>query len=384
MLHVAFLALYLIRLKQSPIIDTAMKRKISFVFVFLLLLAAVPVTVFLVGQQQELRKKAAPATTLSLLPSQITAKAGDEFTVEVNIDTGSNQVIVIELHAVFDPTKLEAVTITNSSLAPNIIIAGVVDQSEASITVGTSDTKTPIKGTGTVASIRFKAKAKTDTPISVRLGPNTFVAALTEKSSNVLTGTTPATVTITGGTGSDTATSSADLVPSLPTSPLTSTISATPSVSPTPISTSSAQLSPPATQSATLTVIPFQNNTTTSTKPTIKGKTSPGATVTVTVYSTPVTTVVAADSQGNWSFTPATPLDSGPHNVVASVLDSSGQTITATSSFVVASGSTTQTYNQTQSVIPVSGNETPTLLLVGLGVLLLIGGALYPFILKSL
>ncbi|MEK7141932.1 MAG: cohesin domain-containing protein, partial [Patescibacteria group bacterium] len=163
----------------------------------ILLLVALPITIFVAGQRQEIRKKAAPATTMAVAPASLSKKAGDVFTMEITIDTGENQVVAAELHITFDQTKLEAQTITNGSLFPNILASGTVEPGGASITVGAADAKQPVRGTGTVATVKFLAKEKTDSPSSIKLGSNSFVGGLGEGATNVLAGTTPASVTIT-------------------------------------------------------------------------------------------------------------------------------------------------------------------------------------------
>lgn len=313
-------------------------KKLWLFIVSLLLIGILPAAIYLVGQSQEIRNKAAPATTLSIIPAISSKKTDDIFSIEITIDTGENQVVASELHLSYDPTKLEAQTITNGPLFPNILASGTIEGGAASITVGAADAKQPVKGTSTVAVVRFKAIAKTDSPTAIKLAPNTFVGGLGEGAVNVLVGTTPATVTITEAE-----------------------VQATPS--PTP----SAQTSPTATLSASLTIIsPTKDSTATQEQPTIKGKATPGATITVTVYSTPHTVTVTADGNGNWSYTPNTALEAGPHNIVASVTDQNGNTQTATSAFVVAS-SGTAIGGATESAIPVSGTVETTLLLLFLG-----------------
>ena len=112
-----------------------MRKRLFIIFIFLTLIA-IPATIFLAVQRQELRKQAAPATTLSLSPSSLNKKVGETFSVEVLIDTAANQVISSEIYLTFDPTKLEAQTITNGALFPNILTSGVVESGKASITVG--------------------------------------------------------------------------------------------------------------------------------------------------------------------------------------------------------------------------------------------------------
>ena len=79
-----------------------------------------------------------------------------------------------------------------------------------------------------------------------------------------------------------------------------------------------------------------------------------------------------ADASGNWSYTPSTPLTSGPHNVVASAQDPiTGTTQSTTASFVVA-GAGGET--STQSGTLVAGNAYHTLILILIGTMLLLGG----------
>lgn len=344
-------------------------KKILLLVGSVLLLFAVPISVYVIGQRQEVRKKAAPATTLSLLPSSISKKVGEKISLEVSIDTADNQVVVAEVHLVYDPLKLEAQTITNGSAFPNILASGVVDRGTASITVGAANNSHPVKGTGTVAVVTFVTLDVTDAPVSVKFASNTFVGGLHETTVNVLVSTSPASITIAADPGA-----TPSITPS-PTSTPSATIATTPS--PTPILTpsltptlaasSSAEASP-----AAITILsPLADETATKQTPLIKGKALPGATVTLTIYSTPITVVLKADANGNWSYVPDTPLEAGPHNIVASAQDDSGATQTATKSFVVASGDQTPS---SQNAIPIAGTVSTTYIVLIAGLILLGSG----------
>lgn len=344
--------------------EKAMK-KLAVIVVGIFFLAAIPLTVFLVGQRQELRKKAAPATTLALLPSAITKRVNDMFAVDVQIDTGENQVISADIHIVYDPDALEAQTVTNSTLFPSILSSGVVDRGTASITVGAPSNAQPVTGTGTIATVRFRAIAATQTPVSIRFAANTAVRSVSEGSTNLLVGTRPATVTVAAdatGQFGGAASSSAGLLP-------------TPTLLPQQASGSGSVASSSAVQILT----PAQNTSTTSEQPTIKGKAPPGATVTITIYSDPQTVVVTADANGNWVYTPQEPLADGPHNVVATAQNpSTGAAQTATTTFVVASGQG----SASESAVPIAGSSTPTILLILLGTLLLTSGIMVPIFVR--
>src|SRR3989344_175109 len=194
-----------------------MKRAVI-VVVALFLLLAIPVTVFVVMKNQELRKKAAPATTLSITPVTVNKAVGEEFTLEVKMNTAENQIVAVDLKLVYDPTKLEGLWIRNGTMFPNILSSGVVGSGTASIALGAPNTTTPITGTGTIATLRLKAIAGTTTPVTVRFGSDPFVGALNEGSNNALTSSIPSTITIGGGTqGTPTPSSlTPTLTPTLP------------------------------------------------------------------------------------------------------------------------------------------------------------------------
>src|SRR3989338_2385806 len=97
-----------------------MKRVVIIVFSLILFLA-IPASVFLSMRSQELRKKAAPATTLTLTPTTLTKAVNEEFTLEARMDTAENQIVAVELNITFDPTKLQAEFIHNGTMFPNIL-----------------------------------------------------------------------------------------------------------------------------------------------------------------------------------------------------------------------------------------------------------------------
>src|SRR3990167_3023303 len=73
-----------------------------------ILLIAIPITVYLVQKQQELRSRAAPSTTLSVMPATKTATVGETVSFDIVVDPGTNLVSVLTLVINYDSTKLEA------------------------------------------------------------------------------------------------------------------------------------------------------------------------------------------------------------------------------------------------------------------------------------
>lgn len=346
-----------------------MKKVFLFVVVGLLLLA-IPATIFFLGQQRDIRTRAAPATTLSLTPATQTVNVGSTFKLNVSMDPGPNQVVTANLYITYDVTKLQATAITNGANAPRILNSGVVENGTASIQVGAASNAQPITSAGPIAVVTFTAKSPTTAiaPAQIQFATNTFIGGLNEATANVLVGTTGAKITING-----TASASASLSASN-----TSTASATLTLTPTLTPTRAASGSGTATTSAVTIVSPTTNADVATTEPVIEGKAPPGSVVTIVIHSTPLTVTVTTDANGNYSYTPTTPLDPGPHDVTASIQTAAGTTETATASFVVAAGSGLGGGTASDTAMPVSGNVEATILLVGLGVLLLASGAFIP------
>ena len=73
------------------------------------------------------------------------------------------------------------------------------------------------------------------------------------------------------------------------------------------------------------TAVPITNDTTNDTTPVLSGVAEPGTTVTVSDNSVVLGTA-AVDADGNWSFTPTTPLDEGSHSLTTTVTDAAGNT----------------------------------------------------------
>lgn len=334
--------------------DVRMKKVFLFVTIGLLLLA-IPATIFYLGQQRDIRTKAAPATTLTLTPAATSVNVGDTVKFNVIINPGPNQVVSADIYLTYDPTKITATAITNGTSAPRILNSGVIQNGTASIRVGAAGNTQPIVTSGPIAVVTFIANGPTTaiSPATIQFASNTFVGGLNETTANVLVGTTGAKITI-NGTG------------------VVATPSATLTLTPTLTPTKSASQSGEATASA-LTILPISENSgTVSALPVVKGKAPPGSTVTIVFHSDPQTCIATADANGDYSCAPETPLDPGPHDITVSVQTSSGTTETASESFIVGQG------DAEDGVMPVSGNVEMTLILIGLGVILLISGALIP------
>jgi len=366
-----------------------MKKKIILLTGFVFLLVSLGVLLFFVKQQQEIRQKAAAATVLSLVPNSITKNAGETFSLDVNIATAENSVIASEIHISFDGTKLQALSITNSPQFPNILSSGVVETGKASITVGAPSISQPFSGNGTIATIQFKALQATTTPISVTFDEgDTYVGSPGEGKNNALIGANPATVTINGEGSTITPT------------PTTSSSTITPTATPTTASTGPTNTPTPTTTGVptTLTISNPSNGATISQNPpTLSGRAPPGNTVTVVLSPGNITQAVTVDSSGNWTYTPASALGVGVYSAtITSTNMVTGASQTSTLSFTITSttvtstptrtptpttgSASTTTPSPTTATVPVTGNSTPTFLILGAAFLLIFCGILIPIL----
>lgn len=172
-----------------------------------LLLIAIPITMYFVKRQQDLRSHAAASSTLSFTPSTNSVQVGDQFDMEVSIDPGQNIVSYVKLAITYDPQKIEAVNITPSTSFPTTFAGPTISSGSASIEVGIgADVTQAIQAPTQVATVTFKALQPTATPAQISFdASSTQILSLSsndQPGENVLSNTTPAQVTIlSGGSG---------------------------------------------------------------------------------------------------------------------------------------------------------------------------------------
>lgn len=201
-------------------------KKLLLLGFVVVLLVIIPLTVFLVQQQQKVGVGAAPSTVLSFIPSTKSVAAGEAFTLDVNMAPGGNEVSFIKLTINYDSTKLEPnalgtncsvnssyVICPNSSLFPGAPLQGPTSTANSisvTLSVG-SNPASAIKTATRIATIGFKAKDSAGTT-TVSYGSDSQVLSIANAdqfNENVLLNSQPATITITGGSSTPTASASA-------------------------------------------------------------------------------------------------------------------------------------------------------------------------------
>lgn len=219
-------------------------KKIFLLGFIIVILIAIPLSVYIAQQRQQTKSKASASTTLSFDPASQTVNTGDTLTLNIVLDpeTGAtaNQVSFVKLSISFDPTKFATVS---GSLAPNPTNANtlttIVDdpkydtpgKATISLSVGADPTRV-VTTTTNIAILKLKAivEVTPDSPnITFDSDPNTQVLSIANTdgtSENVLSSATPATVIVNPATDPDnpTPTPTATPTPAAPTG--TSPISA--------------------------------------------------------------------------------------------------------------------------------------------------------------
>lgn len=224
---------------------------IGFLFVILLV---IPLTVYLVGQQQELRSRANPNTTLSFVPAEATASVGAKVNFDVWVAPGSNQVNFIKLVVKYDGTKLSATEesfvinpASNLSILQGPVIGEAGDDLSVILSIESDPTKV-IQQDTKVGTITFDVTAPSDTPTQISFDDTKIeIRSLSGGGQdafdeNVFLNGVPATVTIQAE-GEVTPTPTVEASPS-PTPTITI------ETSPTPTSTESADGATPSDNQA--------------------------------------------------------------------------------------------------------------------------------------
>ena len=180
--------------------------------ILVLLLITIPLTLFFVKQQQDLRSSAAPSSNLSLTASKSTVTVGEKFTLDIILDPGQNIPSFVKFSLQFDPQKVTVTQITPDTQNISVTLAGpTIKSGTANVEFGINkaltgyDPNQDITQPFKVATIEVQAKQKTDTPTQIAFdfpGGTQVLSIATDDSpgENVLVNATPALITILDGT----------------------------------------------------------------------------------------------------------------------------------------------------------------------------------------
>lgn len=186
-------------------------KKLLVLGFIVVLLAAIPITLFLVRTQStDPRTRATPATRLYFMHNNsqqfpIQKNVGDTFTLDIMMDPGSNQVIAVALNISYDTTKLSVPQggglKEESSAFSSVLEQPVYNNGNITMTmtIGVDVTKA-IKTTTKIATLTMKADNPTgSTPTQIKIAPSSQVTSTADPDVNVLLSNPPPASVIIGG-----------------------------------------------------------------------------------------------------------------------------------------------------------------------------------------
>jgi len=184
-------------------------KKIILIVSIGILVAAIPLTLYLAQQEQDIRNRASSQTTLSFTPvtnatTPLSLQVNSAFALQMVINPGENTISTVRYQISYDPTKLALDTnpFTNSPSFPTTFegpITSTLGKISGTVSVG-SDYSKAVTVPTTVATVRFKAIASTgSTPTQVSYTLQSQALSTDPKSQateNVLQSMTPAYISV--------------------------------------------------------------------------------------------------------------------------------------------------------------------------------------------
>lgn len=196
-------------------------KKLFLIGFLVVLLVGIPLTVYLLQQNQEVRSRAEKSTILTFAPDSTQAapmqkNVGDTVSLDVTVDPGKNLVSFVKLEIQYDPDYLATDSATafqaNTTAFPSVLEGPVYTPGKIDVTlsVGPDPTKA-IQQKVKAATVTFKAlkntPAGTPTMVSYGVSPKTQILSTgpnDQYSEDVLSSTAPAIIAIGGSVVSPT------------------------------------------------------------------------------------------------------------------------------------------------------------------------------------
>lgn len=224
-------------------------KKLFLVGFIVVLLVGIPLTVYLLQQQQEVRSRAEQSTIVAFSPDSTQAapiqkNVGESIPLDISVDPGKNLVSFVKLEIQYDPDVLATDSANafqaNTTAFPSVLEGPVYTPGKIAVTlsVGPDPTKA-IQQKVTAATVTFQALKETPpgTPTLVTYSTNTQVLSIgsnDQASENVLSSTTPATIAIGGGAEPTEPIPSGSPTPTVPVSETPTAAPVNPTDFPTP------------------------------------------------------------------------------------------------------------------------------------------------------
>ncbi len=185
----------------------------------------------LVRQNQDIARKAAPSTAISINPQSQSLKPGDSFTFSVNMNTGTNAVTAFDIRLNFDPAVIQVASLTlGSGLNGFSAFTNTFDNTAGTIAYAAFNVDTSKAAIGSdIEVLKVNATIKPDavSGSNITFDPATAASA-TQEGQNVITSMVPGTVSVQGASAAPTLSPTTQ-----PTTRATATATASATVRPT-------------------------------------------------------------------------------------------------------------------------------------------------------
>lgn len=120
-----------------------------------------------------------PQTELFFRTSQSQTAPGDTITVELLARPNGNAILMVEPHIIFDPSMVDILSATAGEKFPNILSTFVKEANVATITVGTSSPREPVKDEVVVAQFEVRGMQGGQGSTLLQLTDDSYVGTLT-------------------------------------------------------------------------------------------------------------------------------------------------------------------------------------------------------------
>lgn len=190
-------------------------KKLFLIGFLVVLLVGIPLTVYLLQQNQEVRTRAEKSTILTFSPDSTQAaplqkNVGDSIPLDITVDPGKNLVSFVKIEIQYDPTFLSLDQTNgfqaNTTAFPSVLEGPIYASGKLDVTlsVGPDPTKA-IQQKVKAATLTFKAlkntPAGTPTLVSYGVSPKTQILSIgsnDQSSEDVLSSAVPAIIAIGG------------------------------------------------------------------------------------------------------------------------------------------------------------------------------------------
>lgn len=176
------------------------RKYIIIVILAIIVLAAVPLTLYLIARPQTNRSKASASTSLSLIPATVTVAQHQQFSLDVSLNAGENLPSIVDVYVQYDPKLVRFIRVDKKlpiggfMKQPNVM-NGVMNYSYGSMF---STQENYFQGDTKIQTIIFEALAPGQATISLD-ATKTRVLSMginDAPGENVLSNTVPAQITI--------------------------------------------------------------------------------------------------------------------------------------------------------------------------------------------